>query len=348
MRDWQTQTIIAVLKKIAVHLESLRQHPNLVNPREAEITKGKRPDYEVKAVQQQPVPPSVNVSVSPEIKFPKAIENEYAAGQAEQERWNARQFGLGVVAAILSGLTLIALIVYASFTYGQLCEMIKANKISTRALNEVQRALVSLDRIDGTGLLNRGTIAEWQFIPKWGNGGTTAAKTMFTHINSWSGPTDLPTGFIYPDMWTTGVPHVPYQMAIGPKGTVGGPPTVITHVSTSSQRNASQKIECQRHQPPLIFFLVAPARLRNALLLGNSRAGFSGYDPTARGVTPVILRFCCDNSDGHLSATLRGAAGAVMPASRIVGTFTAYAACPGMACGGAPDSPSAPSSSPIC
>jgi hypothetical protein len=93
------------------------------------------------------------------------------------------------------------------------------------SLVSVQRAFVFAKNIEiGPRVVDAGTnqTTEWHFGIQWENSGMTPTKGLEIHVNFWSQPTPLPTGYPFPNLETTIIPFV-----LGPKGTTGTGPLRI-------------------------------------------------------------------------------------------------------------------------
>jgi hypothetical protein len=115
--------------------------------------------------------------------------------------------------------------------------------LTTRdALIDVQRAImtpealtVSRGRSETTGVVEK-----ISFVLQWKNTGNTPTKYLQTHF-SWMPSTSptLPKDFKYPDLWATGIAHIPTQSFAGPQQVIQTVPVEIDRNTIMAVRGSA-------------------------------------------------------------------------------------------------------------
>ncbi len=155
---------------------------------------------------------------------PASADENYATEHRQRSRFADALKRPSVTDWIVMGCTVIiagCTAFYSLYAAKQWRAMNRSNDISAKALTEVQRALVSPAPTESFQITQQSKkVIGWQFNIGWENDGTTAAKTMFTHVSTWSGPDPLAVDFSYPDIWPAGETHAARQFALGPKAKI--------------------------------------------------------------------------------------------------------------------------------
>jgi hypothetical protein len=168
----------------------------------------------------QTIPPEVMVRA--ELTLPHGVEIRKSATDALFDRKYQRR------TLLLSWFTLIAILAYAAISAWQLCEMRKANKISDKALESVQRAFIYFsDHLNPLAVIDpkdKTRIDEFQFTVPMENSGATQAVGLVFRARTYPSQGELSDSFSYPD--DEGKPL--QLIVLGPKGNTVSQPVGVS------------------------------------------------------------------------------------------------------------------------
>lgn len=123
-----------------------------------------------------------------------------------------------------TGVTAFCTLVYAVVSCFMLSSLRESNCINRQALKSVQRAFVSVRRVEINPIAgeNPKEAVAAQFDLGWENPGSTPAKHVTQHISTRWDATPIPETFDFPDEWTAGESRQLNPTYIAPKGFLGG------------------------------------------------------------------------------------------------------------------------------